>query len=42
LYSGPFALIANTVKANGVPFMQNDPSWHNRKLTKEEYEKAIS
>jgi transketolase len=34
--------VRETIKGNGVPFMQNDPSWHNRKLTKEEYETAIS
>ncbi len=37
----PIAFIAETTKANGIPFMQ-EPSWHNRKLTKEEYETAIS
>ncbi len=37
----PVVWVADTIKANGVPFIQ-DPSWHNRKLTKEEYEKAIS
>ena len=38
----PLCVVSENIKANGVPFMQNDPSWHNRKLTKEEYEKAIS
>jgi transketolase len=33
-------VIANTIKANGVPFMQY-PSWHNRKITREEYNQAI-
>ncbi len=37
----PCVLIANTIKANGVPFMQEN-SWHNKKLDKETYEKAIS
>lgn len=37
----PFAFIANTTKANGIPFMQ-DPSWHNRKLTSEEYKNALN
>lgn len=37
----PNILIANTIKGNGVPFMQS-PEWHNRKITKEDYEKAIS
>lgn len=36
------ATVVNTKKGNGVSFMENDPSWHNRKLTKEEYETAIS
>lgn len=36
----PTTLVAHTIKANCVPFMQ-DHSWHNRKLTKEEYELAI-
>lgn len=37
----PRYFIAQTTKGNGVPFMQEN-SWHNRKITKEEYEKAIS
>lgn len=40
--SRPTCFIADTVKGNGVPFMENNWEWHNRKLTKEEYEKAIS
>jgi transketolase len=41
-YEKPVAIIARTIKGRGVTFMENDPSWHNRKLTKEEYEKAKS
>lgn len=37
----PTAFIAYTIKGNGIPFMQEN-SWHNRKITQEEYEKAIS
>ena len=37
----PVCFIANTVKANGVPFMQEN-SWHNKKITKEDYDKAIN
>jgi len=37
----PRAYIMNTTKANGVPFMQEN-SWHNKKLTKEDYDKAIT
>lgn len=37
----PFIVLANTIKGHGVPFMENNWEWHNRKLTKEEYEEAI-
>lgn len=37
----PFVIIANTVKGNGVPMLQ-DVSWHNRKITTEDYATAIS
>lgn len=37
----PHAVIFKTTKGNGIHFIQ-EPSWHNRKLNKEEYEKAIS
>lgn len=37
----PMCIVADTDKGKGVEFM-NDPSWHNRKLTKEDYEKAIA
>ncbi len=33
--------VRNTTKGNGISFMQNDPSWHNRKLTELEYLEAI-
>ncbi len=36
----PFVIIAETTKGNGIPFMQEN-SWHNRKITPEEYESAI-
>ena len=36
----PIVWVCETVKGNGVPFMQEN-SWHNRKLTKEEYELAL-
>ncbi len=38
----PMALIYKNIKGKGVTFMEGDNSWHNRKLTKEDYEKAIS
>jgi transketolase len=38
----PIAIIANTVKGKGVSFMENNPAWHNGRLTKELYEKAMA
>jgi transketolase len=38
----PLAIIANTIKGKGVSFMEEDNSWHQRPITKEEYIKAIS
>jgi transketolase len=29
------------VKGKGVPFMENDNSWHKRVPTKEQYEEAM-
>lgn len=40
-YEMPHALIAHTTKGNGIPELQS-PEWHNRKITKEEYDRAIS
>lgn len=37
----PLCIVASCVKGKGVGFMQNNPEWHNKKLTKEDYEKAI-
>ncbi len=36
----PHVYVASTIKANGIPFMK-EPSWHNRKLTEEDYVKAL-
>lgn len=36
----PLCIVAHTIKGNGVSFMSS-PEWHNRKMTKEEYETAI-
>ncbi len=33
--------VVKTVKGNGVPYLQGR-EWHNRKLTKEDYEKSLS
>jgi len=36
----PYFVLGETTKGNGIHFMQ-EPSWHNRKLTKEDYERAV-
>lgn len=38
----PTAIIANTIKGKGVSFMENNPGWHGKAPSKEDYEKAIS
>lgn len=38
----PMAIIANTIKGKGVSFIENDKTWHNKRLTKEQYEQAIA
>ena len=38
---GPTMIIARTVKGKGVSFMENNPDFHGRAPTKEEYEQAI-
>jgi transketolase len=38
----PMCIVADTTKGYGVEMMRNDPAWHNRKITKEEYENTIS
>lgn len=40
--SKPFALIANTFKGFPISFMKNQPIWHYRSPTKEEYIKALN
>ena len=37
----PSLILANTVKGKGVPFMENDNSWHKRVPTKEQYDEAM-
>ena len=36
----PLAIIANTIKGKGVPFMENDCIWHSKCPTNEEYTRA--
>lgn len=37
----PTAIISNTVKGEGVSFMENNPKWHAGAISDEEYEIAI-
>jgi transketolase len=37
----PSLVLARTVKGKGVPFMENRPEWHDRRLTEELYEDAM-
>ena len=37
----PTLVHAKTVKGKGVPFMENKPEWHDRKLTEDLYEEAM-
>ena len=32
----PLIIIAETIKGKGIPFMENDPTWHVRSLSSEE------
>lgn len=36
----PFALIAQTIKSKGIPFMENHYIWHSQCPNQEEYERA--
>ena len=38
----PSVMIAETVKGNGVSFMENEADWHSRKMTREEGAKALA
>jgi transketolase len=38
----PTIVLAHTIKGKGVSFMENTHVWHGRKISKEEYEKAVS
>jgi transketolase len=37
----PTLIVAKTVKGKGVPFMENRPEWHDRRVTEELYEEAM-
>ncbi|MGE4554832.1 MAG: transketolase [Candidatus Paceibacterota bacterium] len=36
----PILIIANTIKGKGVSFMENDPKWHARQISLEEFKMA--
>lgn len=38
----PTVVICETIKGNGVKRMENNPAWHHRKPTKEEYDEIIT
>ena len=38
----PKAVIGNTIKGKGISFMENNADWHHNRLTREQYDAAIS
>lgn len=38
----PTFIIANTIKGNGISFMENNPKWHSGTFNEEQYKIAIS
>lgn len=38
----PTAIIADTIKGKGVSFMENKKEWHHSRLTKQQYDIAVS
>lgn len=38
----PSVVVAHTVKGKGVSFIENNPSWHYKAPTEEEYQKALA
>ena len=36
----PTAVICDTIKGKGISFLESDPSWHDRTMTKNEYQRA--
>ena len=37
----PNVIISRTIKGKGIPFMENEVSWHGKKITEEDYRNAI-
>ncbi|KAA5605339.1 transketolase [Roseospira marina] len=38
----PRVIVAHTIKGKGVPFMENDNTWHHKRLTKADHEAALA
>lgn len=38
----PSVIISHTIKGKGVSFMENNPAWHSKGLTNEEYQTAMN
>lgn len=39
--NAPYAVIACTVKGKGVSFVENNKAWHQKSITKDEYDRAM-
>ena len=37
----PYVILADTIKGKGVSFMENNPLWHNGRLSQKQYEQAM-
>lgn len=37
----PLAVIANTIKGKGISFMENDSTWHHKKMTSAQEKQAM-
>jgi len=37
----PLAVMAKTVKGKGVSFMENNPIWHNGRISEKQFQEAI-
>lgn len=37
----PYVILADTIKGKGVSFMENNPLWHNGRLSLKQYEQAM-
>ena len=40
--SKPTFILANTIKGNGIDFMENNPEWHHKTPSEEEYKKIMN